>query len=108
MPVSQLDIWATEGLLDLIAREKADALVVLNRFRAGTNLGGEVAASAAEFGAEIAAQRLGNRIAYAETMGDGGSVMDAARHKLAAGEIAALTGEIRARLGAKSTLSKSA
>ncbi len=106
--VSQLDIWATEGLLDLIAREKADALVVLNRFRAGTNLGGEVAASAAEFGAEIAAQRLGNRIAYAETMGDGGSVMDAARHKLAAGEIAALTGEIRARLGAKSTLSKSA
>ena len=45
---SQVDLWATEGVLDLAQREKRPVLIVLNRVRPNTRLGAEVAASAAE------------------------------------------------------------
>lgn len=35
---SQLDLWATEGVLELAARERRRPLAVLNRARAGTRL----------------------------------------------------------------------
>ena len=33
---SPVDVWATEGVLDMAAREKANVIVVLNRTKAGT------------------------------------------------------------------------
>ena len=72
---SHVDLWATEGVLDLVARESGRAMIVLNRMSGGTRLAEEVA-QAAEGVARVASARLGARVAYAQTLGQGGSVLD--------------------------------
>jgi chromosome partitioning protein len=93
---SHVDLWATEGVLDLVAREGGRALIVLNRAKTGTRLAEEVALAAADVAA-IAVGRLGQRIAYAETLGQGRAVADGGR-SVAQDEIAALADEIAAAL----------
>lgn len=95
---SHVDLWATEGVLDLARREKCDTLIVLNRTRPGTRLAGEVAQKAEELGAEVAAAQIANRVAYAETLGQGLGASDGGRNPVARGEIEALTDEVLARL----------
>lgn len=68
---SHVDLWATDGVLDLAARERKRATIVLNRTKAGTRLGEEVAAAAAVLSAGVAASRLGQRVVFAETLGLG-------------------------------------
>ncbi|WP_132693017.1 ParA family partition ATPase [Rhodovulum steppense] len=94
--VSHVDLWATEGVLDLARREDKMALVVLNRIKAGTRLAAEVAETAAGLAATLAVARLANRVAYAETLGHGQGVQEAARRGPAAAEIAALADEVLA------------
>lgn len=93
---SHVDLWATDGVLDLIARENRTALVVLNRTKAGTRLGEEVAASAGKL-AEVAQSRLGQRVVYAETMGLGIAAPEAGK-SIASQEVAALAAEVLSRL----------
>ncbi|RGP35115.1 ParA family partition ATPase [Pseudotabrizicola alkalilacus] len=93
---SHVDLWATDGVLDLAARESRTTLIVLNRCKAGTRLGEEVANAAGDL-AEVAAARLGQRVAYAETMGNGLAVSEVGKSP-AATEIAALADEILAQL----------
>ena len=93
---SHVDLWATDGVLDLAARENRRTLIVLNRCKAGTRLGEEVANAAGDL-AEVAAARLGQRVAYAETMGNGLAVSEVGKSP-AATEIAALADEILAQL----------
>lgn len=88
---SHVDLWATDGVLDLIAREGRRALIVLNRVKAGTRLGEEVALAAAGL-AEVAAGRLGQRVAYAETLGQGLAACEA--RGAAADEVVALAHEV--------------
>ena len=95
---SHVDLWATEGVLDLARREGRPVHVVLNRVRPNTRLGAEVAEHAARMDARLAGAQLANRVAYAETLGQGLSVLEAARKGPAAAEIEALTGELRAAL----------
>lgn len=95
---SHVDIWATEGVLDLARREKAEVLVVLNRTRANTRLGAEVAERAAELGADVAGTHIANRVTYAETLGQGEGVADRGGTGPAVTEFDALTDEIIARL----------
>ncbi|TMV58632.1 ParA family protein, partial [Thioclava sp. BHET1] len=45
---SHVDLWATEGVLELAARERRRVVVVLNRAKAGTRLAEEVAQAAQE------------------------------------------------------------
>lgn len=92
---SHVDLWATESVLDLAARENTPALIVLNRARAGTRLADEVAQAVT---VPRAATILGNRVIYAETLGQGRSVTEAAPSGPAAKEIAALAAEIAALL----------
>lgn len=87
---SPVDLWATEGVLDLTRREGRVALIVLNRMRAGTRLGAEVVTTAAGLEADLAGPHLANRIAYAEAMGLGRGVQELARRGPACGEIEAL------------------
>jgi len=68
---SHLDLWATEGVLDLCAREKRPVAIVMNRVKARTRLGAEIAAAAADLHAGIAQAQLGYRVAFAESMGMG-------------------------------------
>lgn len=95
---SHVDLWATEGVLDLARREKCDTLIVLNRTRPGTRLAGEVAEKAEELGAEVAAAQIANRVTYAETLGQGLGASDSGRNPVARSEIDALTDEVLARL----------
>ncbi|MBC7143724.1 MAG: ParA family protein [Rhodobacteraceae bacterium] len=90
---SHVDLWATEGVLDLAARERKRVWVVLNRARAGTRLGEDVARAAAELNAGLTEARLANRVVYAETLGEGLGAAEAGRGA-AATEVAALTDEV--------------
>lgn len=93
---SQVDLWATDGVLDLAARESRPSLIVLNRCKAGKRLAEEVATAAAAL-ADVAEARLGQRVAYAETMGHGSAVCETGR-TAAAAEVEALAAEVLARL----------
>lgn len=96
--VSQLDLWATEGVLDLARREGRDVCIVLNRVRTGTRLAREITEAAAGMGAALLPAQLKNRVSYAETLGQGLGVGEAAGNRAAVGEIAALSADIMARL----------
>lgn len=67
---SMMDLWATDGVFDLIGREGRRAVIVLNRVKAGTRLGVQVADAAAEV-AGVAVATLGQRVVYAESLGQG-------------------------------------
>lgn len=94
---SHVDLWATEGVLDLAARERRRVTVVLNRAKAGTRLADEVAAAAAGLTADLAAARIANRVIYAETLGQGLGAQEGGR-SAARDEIDALADEVLARL----------
>ncbi|GHG26668.1 MULTISPECIES: ParA family partition ATPase [Paracoccus] len=96
---SHVDLWATEGVLELARREKAPVLVVMNRVRPNTRLSADVAQKAAELGADVAATQVANRVLYAETLGQGVGAIERARSGPARNEIAALTDEVLATLG---------
>lgn len=93
---SHVDLWATEGVLDLARREKAEALIVLNRTRPNTRLGAEIAEKASELGAIVATAQLASRVAYAESLGHGMGAGESARNAAARSEIDNLTQEILA------------
>ncbi|MCC6306646.1 MAG: ParA family protein [Rhodobacteraceae bacterium] len=94
---SHVDLWATEGVLDLCRREGREALIVLTRARAGSRLAAGVAAVAAGMGATVAGARLANRVVYAETLGEGLAAVETGRGP-AAEEVEALAAEILAGL----------
>lgn len=97
---SHVDLWATEGVLDLARRERKRATVVLNRAKAGTRLADEVAEAARSLEAALADVRLSNRVSFAETLGNGLGVLEAGRRSPASDEVRALLAEIRATLAA--------
>ena len=94
---SHVDLWATEGVLDLAVRERKRALIVLNRIKAGTRLGAQVADTAAGLEADLATARLGQRVVFAETLGQGLGALEATG-SVAHDEVRALAAEIEARL----------
>lgn len=88
---SMVDLWATDGVFDLIGREGRRAVIVLNRVKAGTRLGLEVATAAGEVGG-VAEAKLGQRVVFAETLGQG---LGAAETRgVAAGEVGRLADEV--------------
>ncbi|MDD7971200.1 ParA family partition ATPase [Roseinatronobacter alkalisoli] len=95
---SHVDLWATDGVLDLTRREGRDVLVVLNRARAGTRLGTEIAEAAGALDATLAQTQIANRVAYAETLGQGLGAIEGARNPAIRAELDALLGEILDRL----------
>ena len=91
--VSHVDLWATEGVLDLARREGKEALVVLNRARKNTRLGSEVTEAAEKLMARVADAQLANRVVYAEALGQGRGAAEG-RKTLAQAEVDALTSEV--------------
>jgi chromosome partitioning protein len=93
---SMVDLWATDGVFDLIGREGRRAVIVLNRVKAGTRLGLEVAEAAEKVGG-VAGATLGQRVVYAETLGQG---LGAAETRgVAGGEVTKLADEVLELLG---------
>ena len=95
---SQVDLWATEGVLEMAAREGKRPLAVLNRARSGTKLTTSVMAALRGLDADPASAVIANRVAYAEAMGTGQGVREYPGARLAAAEIGALVDELLARV----------
>ncbi|MGB3405908.1 MAG: ParA family partition ATPase [Jannaschia sp.] len=95
---SQVDLWATEGVLDMAAREGKRPLAVLNRARAGTRVTVQTQAGIENLDAHAATCIIANRVAYAEALGVGQGVAEYPGAKLAAAEIAVLADEMLALL----------
>lgn len=94
---SQVDVWATESVLDLARRERCAVMVVLNRAKSGTRVLEEVTAALGALEAAQAETVLGNRVAYAETLGQGKGVLERGKGAWT-GEISGLVGEVEAVL----------
>jgi chromosome partitioning protein len=92
---SMMDLWATDGVFDLIGREGRKAVIVLNRVKAGTRLGLQVADAAAAVGG-VAAATLGQRVVYAESLGEGRGAAET--RGPAKAEVRALADEVLALL----------
>ena len=92
---SHVDLWATDGVLDLARREGRRAVIVMNRMRSGTRLSADVAAAAGALAADLADSTLGNRTVYAETLGQGLGVQESGRRGSADAEIEALARELQ-------------
>ena len=95
--MSHVDLWATEGVLDLARRENKEALVVINRGRAGTRLSADVAAAAEKLTARVAKAQFANRVVFAESLGQGRSAAEGTKTPARA-EVDALTAEVAALL----------
>ncbi|TAG23683.1 MAG: ParA family protein [Rhodobacterales bacterium] len=92
---SMMDLWATDGVFDLIGREGRRAVIVLNRVKSGTRLGLQVADAAAAVGG-VAAATLGQRVVYAESLGEGRGAAET--RGPAKAEVRALADEVLALL----------
>jgi chromosome partitioning protein len=90
---SHVDLWATEGVLDLARREDRRALVVLNRTTARGRQTAEIRAELGAGGFDLAATEIGARVAYARAMGDGRTAAELGPGPWRA-EIAALADEV--------------
>lgn len=95
---SAVDLWATEGVLDLADRTSARTLAVLNRARAGTKLTDTMGKEISGLDTPTAKTVIGNRVIFAETLGDGRAAREKAAKSPAASEITALADEVAAAL----------
>jgi len=91
---SQVDVWATESVLDLARRERREALIVVNRAKAGTRVLDDVGKALDAMDARRMTTMLGSRVAYAETLGQGRGVLERGKGAWTS-EIEGLAEEIR-------------
>jgi chromosome partitioning protein len=95
--VSQVDVWATESVLDLANREDCKVMVVLNRAKVGTKILSEVSKALKKITKLQAKTIIGNRVAFAETLGSGQGVLEK-RKGAWSQEVAALAKEVEKAL----------
>ncbi|NRG18451.1 ParA family protein [Rhizobiales bacterium] len=93
-----VDLWATDRTLDIADRERTPALLVFNRVPPRAALTQEMLAAITESSFPLADARVGNRTAYAASMGKGKTVIETEPSGKASAETAALAEEILARL----------
>ncbi len=91
---SPMDVWATEGTLEVAQKEKVPVLMVLNRVPPRANLTEEMMFEIADYGAKVAKARIGNRVGFAGAMLKGLGVTELQPKGRAAQEICALAQEI--------------
>ncbi|EFO29461.1 cobyrinic Acid a,c-diamide synthase [Roseibium sp. TrichSKD4] len=89
-----VDVWATEQTIELAAREKTPALLVLNRVPSRASLTHEMEEAIRSSGYQALTSRLGNRTGFAASMGQGITVMEQAPSSKAAEEMSLLIDEI--------------
>lgn len=88
------DAWATEATLELARRERTAARLVLNRVPPRARLTETVVCTIRELGGTLTMARLGNRVAFAESLGIGSTVLETDGKGLAACELRALAAEL--------------
>ncbi len=96
-----VDVWSSAATLQIVGRESVPALVVVNRVPPRARVTDDMIAAILKLGADVAAARIGNRVAFAASMGEGSTVMESAPSSKGAAEIGALAREINERLTAR-------
>lgn len=94
-----LDVWATSPTIELAAGEGTAALLVLNRVPPRSRAAEAAEAEIKKHGWPLASGQLGNRQAFAASMGEGRGVAETAARSPAAQEVEMLAGEIFRLLG---------
>lgn len=87
------DIWATRSVLDIANRTATPAAFVISRQVVGTNLASTITESLEGYDIPVFETRTSQRVAYAETMVDGVTVMDRSGAKKARSEIQGIATE---------------
>lgn len=95
---SQMDLWATDSVLDMAAREDVPTLAVLNRIRKGTRLTEQMMSDVEHLECQVSDVAIANRVIYAETLGKGRTGSEIQRKGPAATEMRALLDDILVRL----------
>ncbi len=91
---SPVDLWANGRTMKMIEHQRIAGLMVLNRVPPRSTLTAEMAEAFRNSAAVIARSRLGNRVAFPASMGDGSTVLEARPSSKAAAEVGALAAEI--------------
>ncbi len=91
---TSIDLWATRPTLEMVGRGGPPAILVINRVPPRGVTSAEIIEAIAGLGAPAAAARLGNRVAFAASMGEGAAATETARGSRAAEETEALAAEI--------------
>jgi chromosome partitioning protein len=99
---SPMDLWATRPTLDLAVKERAPAVLVLNRVPPRGKMPDAIRRKIEEDRLPLAQCSLGNRAAFAASMMDGKGVAETGKDS-AAGEIQALADEIGGMVGLRMT-----
>jgi chromosome partitioning protein len=95
---SPMDVWATEPILAVAQKEKAPVLLVLNRVPPRALLTATMITRLGQYKVRVAKSTLGNRVAFAESIGAGRTVLETKPHSVAAAEVRHLAAEILRRL----------
>lgn len=93
-----MDLWATEPILKLAAGERTESILVLNRVPARSRLTADMRVALKEFPAATAEAYLGNRVAFASSIGAGMTALETEPGGKAAQEVRALAKELLQRL----------
>lgn len=98
MTPSPLDLWATQDFLERVAKAKemqknVQVILVLNRYNTQSTLAKDTAEAVAALDLYLAKTKMHNRVAYAETILAGQSVIEG-KNKAAKEEFEALAKEI--------------
>lgn len=97
---SAADLWAVDELVEMIQQRREltggspRAAFVVSQQIVGTNLAGEMAEALEHFGMPLLEGRTAQRIAYAEALSSGTTVLGMKPSGKAAGEIRALTQDV--------------
>ncbi len=92
-----LDFWATLPTLEIAAADKKPVLLVLNRVTPRALLTATMITRLGEYKVRVARSPLGNRVAFAESIGAGRTVLETRPRSVAATEVRALAREIMRR-----------
>jgi chromosome partitioning protein len=96
-----VDFWSSTATLQIAAREKVPALVIVNRVPPKALISDTMIDAIRGLGSDVAATLIGNRVAFAASMGEGSTIMEAAPGSKGALEIEALAREISGRLASR-------
>ena len=97
---SAADIWAISDMIEIIQTRqqitggRPQACFLINRAIIGTNLAAEVDAALSEYDIPVLSARTHQRIAYAEALAEGSTVVHANQNGKAAAEITAIKNEL--------------
>lgn len=91
---AHMDLWATEPTVDMAADQGVKAVFVLNRVNARARITQEIAEALKKMNAGLATAQIGNRVAFAEAIGQGRTAIETRPGGPAADEIRALATEI--------------